>query len=64
MAIQWRKSGELLCAAKHSEKKDDTYIDDRLHYQLSTECKVIVPDKNEDKNGLWYWTKDVFIRSE
>ena len=63
MALRWRKSGKLLCAAKHPEKKGDAYIDDRLHYQLSVRCKVVVPHKNEAKNGIWYWTKDVFIES-
>ena len=63
MSLRWRKNGKLLCAAKHPKKKDDTYIDDNLHYQLSIECKAVVPDKNEEKTGLWHWTKDVLIEA-
>ncbi len=55
MSLRWRKTGELLCGAKSKLEKDDTYIDDRLHYELSAIQKTIVPDKNEDDNGLWYW---------
>jgi len=61
MSIRWRKDGKLLCAAKHDEKEGDTYIDDRLQYQLSIECKVIVPDANESLNGVHHWLKDVFV---
>ena len=43
MAIRWRKDGTLLCAAHFDEEETDTYIDDRLHYQLSVELKVLVP---------------------
>lgn len=55
MAIRWRSSGELLCAAKHPEDQGDTYIDDRLHYQLAVEMVVIVPNRDEKYNGLWHW---------
>lgn len=34
---------------------DDTYISDGLHYELSVIQKVLVPDKNEEFNGRWYW---------
>ncbi len=64
MSLRWRWSGELLCAAKHPPKKGDCYIGDRLHHQLHTELKVIVADLNEEDNGLWHWSKDVFMRSE
>ncbi len=60
MSLRWRKSGKLLCAAKYPEKKDDTYIDDRLHYLLSVELKVIVPNINESLSGEWHWLKDIF----
>lgn len=33
----------------------DTYIDDRLHYELSVIQKTIIADKDEETNGLWYW---------
>lgn len=33
----------------------DTYIDDRLHYYLSQELKVVKPDSDEARSGLWHW---------
>lgn len=67
MSLRWRKTGELLCGAKSEPQDGDCYIDDRLHYELSVEQKCICPDKDEEKNGLWYWvhgTKGVFINKE
>lgn len=64
MSIRWRATGELLCAAKCDPMDDDTYIDDRLHYQLSVLSKAIVPDANEASNGSWWWLTDVFVRAE
>lgn len=55
MALRWRKTGEILCAAKCNPLDGDTYIDDRLHYELSAIQKTIVADKNESSNGLWHW---------
>lgn len=55
MSIRIRKTGDMLCAAKCDEMKGDTYINDSLHYQLAIIQKVLVPDKNEEKNGRWYW---------
>lgn len=55
MALRWRLTGEIYCAAKSKPKKGDTYINDPLHYELSVIQKVLVPDKNEEKNGRWYW---------
>lgn len=55
MSLRWRLTGEVVCGAKSEPMLDDTYISDRLHYELSVIQKVIVPDKNEEKNGLWYW---------
>lgn len=55
MSLRWRKTGEIFCAAKTKAEEGDTYIDDRLHYELSAIQKTIVPDKNEHKNGRWYW---------
>lgn len=62
MSIRWRRTGELLCAAKCDEQPDDTYINDRLHYHLSQELKVIAPDHNEGENGLWHWLDPLFNR--
>ncbi len=55
MSLRWRKTGELVCGAKSESMKDDTYIDDRLHYELSVIQKVVVPDISEEENGLWHW---------
>lgn len=45
----------MLCAAMFPEEEGDTYIDDRLHYQLSVISRAIVADYEHEKNGLWYW---------
>lgn len=53
MSIRWRKTGELLCGAKHPPMEGDVYIDDQLHYDLVT-AKVLKPTREEKENGLWY----------
>ena len=58
MSLRWRRSGELLCGAKSEPLEDDCYIDDRLHYHLSLILRVIVPDPDEEENGLWHWIMD------
>ena len=58
MSLRWRENGELICGAKSEMKFSDTYIDDRLHYQLSVILRAVVPDANEEENGLWYWEMD------
>ncbi len=55
MSLRWRKNGTLICGAKSEPEDNDCYIDDRLHYMLSVELGVVVPDKNEEDTGLWYW---------
>ena len=57
MSLRWRKD-KLICGAKSEAQDGDTYIDDRLHYMLSLILKVIVPDPNEEENGLWHWVMD------
>ena len=68
MAIRWRKDGRLLCAVKCEEEKGDTYINDRLHYELSVKQKVLIPDRYEEINGLWHWLhqakNETFVRAE
>lgn len=67
MSIRWRKTGALVCGAKSESMEGDVYIGDGLHYELSAIQKVLVPDRNEDENGLWYWLHGqggVFIRKE
>lgn len=55
MAIRWRKSGKLVCAAMSEPESGDTYIDDRLHYQLSVISNSIIADIDHKDNGLWHW---------
>lgn len=55
MALRWRLNGEVLCAAKSEAEEHDTYIDDRLHYELSTIQKTIVPALDEEETGRWFW---------
>lgn len=55
MALRWRKNGAIVCAAKTASESGDTYINDRLHYELSVIQKVVVPDIHESKNGIWHW---------
>ncbi len=55
MAIRWRKDGRLLCAAKSEPENGDTYIDDRLHYQISVISRAILADTNHESNSLWHW---------
>ena len=57
MSLRWRSDvygNYLLCGAKAYPLEGDTYIDDRLHYQLSL-IGAIRPDTNENENGRWYW---------
>lgn len=52
MTIRWRKNGTLLCAAQSNPNDNDTYINDRLHYQLSVISKTIKADLNHEQNGI------------
>ena len=45
-----------MCGAKSKPEEGDCYIDDRLHYHLSTHG-AIMPDQNENENGRWEWVK-------
>lgn len=55
MSIRWRANGALICAAMSKEEEGDTYIDDRLHYQLTAVSKTIIADLNHEHNGVWHW---------
>ncbi|KKM96247.1 hypothetical protein LCGC14_1179990 [marine sediment metagenome] len=55
MSLRWRCDGTLVCGAKSQPREGDTYIDDRLHYRLSAELAVVVPDADEKITGLWLW---------
>ncbi len=61
MSLRWRKNGDLLCAAKHRPLKDDTYIDDRLHYKLAVELKIVIPRDDELVSGRWHWKEKVIM---
>lgn len=65
MAIRWRKSGALVCAAMSDPEDGDTYIDDRLHYCLSVIHRVVIADVDHNTNGLWHWLHgDDFLRAK
>ena len=55
MSIRLRKNGDLVCAAMFAEQEGDSYIDDRLHYELSVLRGFIHADENHNVNGLWHW---------
>lgn len=55
MAVRWRITGEIVCAAKSRARKGDVYIGDALSYELSVNQKVLIPDRNHKKNHLWHW---------
>ena len=59
MAIRWRRDGRLICAAMSDVEEGDTYIDDRLHYELTVLRDVIIADVNHKINGLWHWKEKV-----
>jgi len=61
VAVRIRKDGSIVCAAKSDPEEGDTYIDDSLHYRLSVLEKVLIPDKNEIENGLWYWLSECLV---
>ncbi len=63
MAIRWRIDGRLVCAAMSKPEDDDTYIDDRLHYQLSIESRSILADVDHETNGLWHWVSTILLRA-
>ena len=60
MSLRWRSNGHLFCGAKVLPLEDDTYIDDRLHYKLSVELKVVIPRDDEPRSGVWNWIDEVF----
>ena len=62
MSMRWRADGTLVCAAMRPEEPGDTYIDDRLHYQLSVVQKVVIADPNHEQNALWHWLHDDGVR--
>ncbi len=63
MAIRWRADGRLLCAAMSEPEDGDTYIDDRLHYQLSQISRAILADVDHETNRLWHWVSTSLLRA-
>ena len=62
MSIRWRINGDLVCAAMSEPEEGDTYINDHLHYQLSVISRAIIADVDHEKNGLWHWVHNDFLR--
>ncbi|KKM21744.1 hypothetical protein LCGC14_1632340 [marine sediment metagenome] len=58
MSLRWRVNGALLCGAKCDAQENDTYIDDKLHYQLAVELRVVIPQDDEHESGLWHWINE------
>lgn len=56
VAIRWRETGELLCAAATEEQDGDRYLDDHVHYQLSVGSNAITVDDSHENSALWLWT--------
>ena len=63
MGARWRITGEIVCAVGTEPMEGDTYINDRMLYELSVEQRVLVADRNHKENKLWHWTKDVLIET-
>lgn len=61
MALRIRTDGRVLCAALHTEKVGDTYIDDTLHHELLAVHKVLVtePEPEHSRRGEWWWSGQV-----
>lgn len=53
--MRWRADGTLVCAAMRPEEPGDTYIDDRLHYELSVVQRCVIADVDHQENALWHW---------
>lgn len=66
MSVRIRSTGEIVCAAMHSEQSGDTYIPDELHYRLSAEYGVLVsePMERHKHDGLWWWFDEVPVERE
>jgi hypothetical protein len=56
--MRWRSDGRLMCAAMTDEEVGDTYIDDRLHYQLTVISRAVIADPQHEQNALWHWVHD------
>lgn len=56
MALRIRKDGRILCAAMHKREPGDTYINDKLSYEMTVEHKVLVTD---EKHSEWWWAGNV-----
>lgn len=66
MAVRVRKDGRVLCAARHPAEPGDVYIDDGLHYTLSSELHVLVTEPLHEggrgghaAHGEWWWRGQV-----
>lgn len=57
MSVRWRLDGTLVCGAKSVPQYGDSYIDDRLQYQLAVIEEVLLPDADEARTGRWHWRR-------
>lgn len=62
MSLRWRKNNTLICGAKSKKEVGDCYIDDRLHYKLAEEEKVVIPNVDEYITGIWKWRSEINIK--
>ena len=51
MALRWRKTGEIVCAAETKSMIGDIYITDNHHYDL----KAFGLIKTDDDGTTWEW---------
>jgi hypothetical protein len=61
VAVRIRKDGKIFCAAMHKKEDGDIYINDKLHYYLSVEQKILVTQdwQEHKKHGQWWWLNQV-----
>ncbi len=63
MSVRWRADGTVVCAAMRDEEPGDTYIDDRLHYQLSVIQRVLLADTDHETTARWHWLHGGYLRA-
>jgi len=61
MAIRIRTNGRMFCAAHRPAELGDIYVDDAVHYHLSSVARVLVSEGMEKHliNPEWWWRHDV-----
>ena len=61
MAIRIRTNRRMFCAAHRPAELGDIYVDDAVHYHLSSVVRVLVSEGMEKHliNPEWWWRHDV-----